>query len=65
MAIKFAGICGKDVQIVGTNRRTVIKQRPHTEAATDVCPTTTIYPRISAMRIVTAVTRPTMSASPG
>ena len=23
MAIKFAGICGKEVQIVGTNRRTV------------------------------------------
>jgi hypothetical protein len=23
MAIKFAGICGKQVQIVGTNRRTV------------------------------------------
>jgi len=23
MAIKFAGICGKQVQIVGTNRRTI------------------------------------------
>jgi hypothetical protein len=23
MAIKFAGICGKEVQIVGTNRQTV------------------------------------------
>jgi hypothetical protein len=23
MAIKFAGICGKEVQIIGTNRRTV------------------------------------------
>jgi len=23
MAIKFAGICGKEVQIVGTNRRTI------------------------------------------
>jgi hypothetical protein len=23
MAIKFAGICGKEAQIVGTNRRTV------------------------------------------
>jgi len=23
MAIKFAGICGKEVQVIGTNRRTV------------------------------------------
>ena len=28
MAIKFAGICGKEVQIVGTNRRTVDESRP-------------------------------------
>ncbi len=30
MAIKFAGICGKEVQIIGTNRSTVDKGRTST-----------------------------------
>jgi hypothetical protein len=28
MAIKFAGICGKEVQIIGVNRRTVEQPAP-------------------------------------
>ena len=28
MAIKFAGICGKEVRVIGTNRSTVDKKTP-------------------------------------
>lgn len=37
LAIKFAGICGKEVRIIGTNRQTLlIGVRPPTELTIDV-----------------------------
>jgi hypothetical protein len=29
MAIKYAGLCGKDVQVIGRNRQTLTQQRPN------------------------------------
>jgi hypothetical protein len=28
LAIKFAGICGKEVRVIGTNRQTVDQSKP-------------------------------------
>ena len=30
MAVKYAGMCGKEVRVIGKNRQTVITPTPHT-----------------------------------
>jgi hypothetical protein len=66
MAIKFAGICGKEIQILAKEQADCGSNRNHPLNLRATYDSITVnYPRISAMRIVTAVTRPRMSASPG
>ena len=66
MAIKFAGIRGKEIHIIGTNRQTLDqKETTHLTRDPKYDRIALDYPRTSAMHIVIAVTRPKMSASRG